>query len=173
MAGNDKSGMPETLSTPTNGLLKPPRTACFSEPAMQRPITVLLIEDNPEQADLVKQSLAGETDTGYRVEWVSSLLDGMKTLAEAGVDVVLLDLGLPELEGYKSHTAIRRTAPQVPIVILTADERALSRELTLSAGAVDYLIKGEISDAELRQAIRAAVLKPRNPGPASNFGWYT
>jgi DNA-binding response OmpR family regulator len=140
---------------------------------MQRPITVLLVEDNPDQAELIKLSLGGDADGGYRVEWASNLLDGMKSLSEPGIDVVLLDLGLPELDGYKSHTAIRRSAPQVPIVILTADDRAVSRELTLSGGAADYLIKGEITDSELRQAIRAAVLRPRNYGPPSNSGWYT
>ncbi len=133
---------------------------------------MLLIEDNPDQADLVKLSLETESDSEYRVEWASNLLDGLKILAEPGIDVILLDLGLPELDGYKSHTAIRRSAPHIPIVILTADERPVSRELTLSAGAADYLVKGEVSDYELRRAIRAAFMRPRNSGP-SNSSWYT
>lgn len=164
--------MPTTCSTLLTGQLDPPKGACLAEPAVERPITVLLIEDNPDQADLVKHDLSAEGDTGYRVEWVPTLLDGMKCLAEPGIDVVLLDLGLPELEGYKSHTAIRRSAPQVPIVILTADERAVSRELTLSAGAADYLIKGEISGLQLRQSLRAALQRARHPGSGNNTNWY-
>jgi DNA-binding response OmpR family regulator len=144
--------------------LKPPLGGALSESATQRPITVLLIEDNAEQAELVKLSLAGESGSGYRVDWASNLMDGMKTLSEPGIDVVVLDLGLPELDGYKSHTAVHRFAPQVPIVVLTADERPASRELTLAAGAADYLIKGEVSDAQLRLAIRTAHFGRRDRG---------
>jgi CheY-like chemotaxis protein len=96
----------------------------------------------------------------------------IKILSKPGIDIILLDLGLPELDGYKSHTAISRSAPHILIVILTTDERPVSRELTLSAGAADYLVKGEVSDYELRRAIRVAFLRPRKSGVSSS-AWYT
>lgn len=150
--------MAASFSVHPAGRFKPPIGGGFAEPAAEQPISVLLIEDNSEQAELVRLSLAGESEEGYRVSWVATLMEGMKILSEPGVDVVVLDLGLPELEGYKSHTAIHRFAPQVPVVILTADDSAASRDLTMAAGAADYLIKGEVSDAQLRLAVRAAFM---------------
>jgi len=161
-----------TSAAQSTGPLNLPTGTCLADPAVQRSITVLLIEDNPDQADLVKLSLAAESDSEYRVEWASNLLDGLKILSKPGIDVILLDLGLPELDGYKSHTAISRSAPHILIVILTTDERPVSRELTLSAGAADYLVKGEVSDYELRRAIRVAFLRPRKSGVSSS-AWYT
>jgi CheY-like chemotaxis protein len=144
-----------------------PTSTCLADPAVQRSITVLLIEDNPDQADLVKLSLAAESDSEYRVEWASN-----QDLVQTWDRHNPARSGLPELDGYKSHTAISRSAPHILIVILTTDERPVSRELTLSAGAADYLVKGEVSDYELRRAIRVAFLRPRKSGVSSS-AWYT
>jgi CheY-like chemotaxis protein len=79
--------------------------------------------------------------------------------------VILLDLGLPELSGYKSYRAVEATVEgKVPIVILTSDERNLSKELTMGFGAADYLLKSANSPSQLRQALLNAIVlfRPRN-----------
>ena len=129
--------------------------------ASSLPINVLLIEDSSEQASWVKHILEGEPRSGYSVEWVPTLIRGMKRVAQPGVDVVLLDLGLPELSGYRSHTAIRLVAPNTPVVVLTADESNESHELAILDGAADYLVKGEITSEELREALRLSFLANR------------
>ena len=101
-------------------------------------IHVLLIEDNLEQADLVQITLA-EAGDQFQVEWVPNLVAAINLLAQPGIDVTVLDLGMPELLGPKSHRAIRLTAPEVPVVILTADDHVDSKDLTLAAGAEEYL----------------------------------
>jgi DNA-binding response OmpR family regulator len=122
------------------------------------PIHVLLIEDNEDSADLVRTRLSTGSGQKFRVEWRRSVLDGMGRLTDPGVDVVLLDLGLPELSGYQSYQAIALAAgSSVPIVILTADDSRFTRDLILQFGAADYLVKHESTPAQLRQALENAV----------------
>lgn len=98
-------------------------------------IRVLHIEDNPEQAMLIRMQLtANETDP-FSVEWIPTVLEGTQRASKPGVDVVLLDLGMPELVGHRTHTAIRAASPDVPIVILTGDDRSISRELAMRCDA--------------------------------------
>jgi DNA-binding response OmpR family regulator len=121
------------------------------------PIQVLLVEDNADAAWLVQFCLTGEGEQ-FRVEWASDLLQAMTRLAQPGIEVILLDLGLPELNGYKSFSAIDAAGEgKVPVVILTSDGSRDSRELTLGCGASDYLIKDSISPARLRAALVEAV----------------
>ncbi len=138
-------------------------------PSVGRPIQVLLVEDSAEAAELVQIYLAEEGAKPFRVEWACNLVEAMARLAQPGLDVVLLDLGLPELSSYKSYRAIDVAAgPQVPVVILTSDDRSVSRDLTLGFGASDYLLKQESSPARLKQALRQAVAHSR-PGRGSSL----
>jgi DNA-binding response OmpR family regulator len=122
-------------------------------------LRVLLIEDEPEAANLVSAYLTERREDRFQVEWIPDLLDAMFRLQHAGVDVVLLDLGLPHRDGDKSFRAIQgMTEGKIPIVILTADDRAGSRDLILASGAAGYLTKQQVSGVELRIALRGAVL---------------
>jgi DNA-binding response OmpR family regulator len=128
------------------------------------PIQVLLIEDDPESAELVRIRLTEDAAQPFRMEWRPNLLEGMDRLIEPGIDVVLLDLGLPELSGYKSYQAVALAAGnRVPIVILTADDRALSKEIIMEFGAADYLLKHQSTSLQLRQALHQAILRRRQP----------
>ena len=130
--------------------------------AFARPIQVLLIEDDTDAALLVDVYLTQDNGNPFRVEWVANLSEALNRLGEPGIDVVLLDLGLPELNGYRSYRAIEAsTGGNLPIVILTSDDRSLSKDLTLELGAADYLLKSENSPTQLRQALRNAILRFR------------
>jgi two-component system catabolic regulation response regulator CreB len=130
--------------------------------AVDWPIQVLLVEDNADAAWLVEFCLTGEGEQ-FRIEWASDLLQAMTRLAQPGIEVVLLDLGLPELDGYKSFRAIDAAADgKIPVVILTSDDSRDSRDLTLGYGASDYLIKDSISPARLRAALVDAVQSGRH-----------
>jgi DNA-binding response OmpR family regulator len=126
------------------------------------PIQVLLVEDNAEAAWLVQVCLTANEREQFRVEWSQNLLDAMTRLAEPGIEVVLLDLGLPELNGYRSFRAIdAATDGKVPVVILTSDDRCVSKDLTVGFGASDYLMKGRVSPVQLRQSLLDAIRQRR------------
>ena len=121
-----------------------------------KPIRVLLVEDNPGDARLIREMLAGAEAQVFSVEWVSRLADGLEKLSQDQIDVVLLDLGLPDSQGLETFIKAHDHAPQVPFLVLTglADET-----LALTAvrkGAQDYLFKDETHPNLLLRAIRYA-----------------
>ncbi len=134
----------------------------YKEPTVYRAapqrITVLLVEDDPEQAILTRLQVV-DGDSPFRLEWKEDLQAAMTRLREPGIDVVLLDLGMQEMEGYKTHLAIKRVSA-TPVVILTSDERAASQDLTKTLGATHYLIKQRASPVDVRRALWEAVAAP-------------
>jgi len=128
-------------------------------------LRVLLIEDDPGYAMLVRQLLlANEGRPSGRVQLTSveQLSNGLARLADRNaLDVVLLDLGLPDSDGLKTLARVRQQAPGVPVVVLTgaADER-LALE-ALQRGAQDYLIKTDTDGEKLRRSVRYAIERQR------------
>jgi DNA-binding response OmpR family regulator len=117
-----------------------------------------LVEDDAEAAELVQIGLSEDSTDPFRVEWSQNLISAMNRLVDPGVDVILLDLGLPELTGYRTYRAIEAAADhRVPVVILTSDERVNIRQVTLEFGASDYLLKGQSTPGQLRRSLRNAV----------------
>jgi DNA-binding response OmpR family regulator len=140
----------------------PPEMALKEGGEPRRPIQVLLVEDDAETAELVQMGLMDSTDGYFRSEWSRNLVDATKRLAHPGIDVIVLDLGLPESNGCTSYRAIDTAAGhRLPIVIYTSDDRNLSRHVTLRLGASDYLLKHRNSTSQLRRALRGALLHGR------------
>jgi sigma-B regulation protein RsbU (phosphoserine phosphatase) len=123
-----------------------------------RPIRVLLVEDDPDQANLAMAYLNGDRSDLFRVEWKDNLLNAVSRLAQPGIDVVLLDLGMPDLSGYKTHLAITPVTQKTPVVVLTADESAVSKDVTKMQGVFRYLLKQRTSPVVLRQVVHEAAL---------------
>ena len=78
-------------------------------------------------------------------------------LAEREVDLILLDLGLPDAEGVTAVRRVRTAAPRVPLVVLTGRDDESLAALALQEGAQDYLIKGQIDSRGLLRALRYAI----------------
>lgn len=120
-------------------------------------LRVLLIEDNPADARLIESTLSRALPQGFDIELTGRLGDAEGLLAEQQFDVVLLDLQLPDSRGLDTLAALRRSAPALPIVVLTVlgdQETALA---AVRMGAQDYLPK-EIVDPELLgRAIRYSI----------------
>ena len=125
------------------------------------PITVLLVEDNPGDARLILE-LLGEVQTqAFDLERVERLDDALTRLSRTGVDVVLLDLGLPDSQGLETFMRARRGAPDEPIVVISGlDDERLALEAVRS-GAQDYLVKGRIEGHLLARVLRYAVERKR------------
>jgi diguanylate cyclase (GGDEF)-like protein len=118
---------------------------------------VLLIEDNAGDARLLREMVNEEHESSTDVTHVECLREAEDFLSNTEVDIVLLDLGLPDAEGL---TALRRTqtaAPRVPLVVLTGTDDEVLAAQAMRAGAQDYLIKGRIESRGLLRALRYAI----------------
>lgn len=119
----------------------------MSEP---KPLSVLIVEDDEGIGGGLVRALSGE---GYQPVWCRSAAEA-RTQSLHGVDLVLLDLGLPDEDGLDLCRSIRREAPGMPIVILTARGNEADLVVGLDAGADDYLVK-PFRLAELFARLRA------------------
>jgi diguanylate cyclase (GGDEF)-like protein/PAS domain S-box-containing protein len=132
----------------------------MSMDSTQPPLRVVLIEDSDGYAALVGALLGAEPEAP-RVTRFARLEDGLRHLAHAPADCVLLDLGLPDGDGAELLERLRKVAPDVPVVVLTgrADEGLGVR--LIRAGAQDYVVKGGEGAGALMRAIRHAVERRR------------
>ncbi len=123
-------------------------------------LTVLLIEDNPDYAAVVRHWLSQPgAEVEYALNWTDSLADGRRRLARGDVSVILLDLNLSDSEGAPTFAAVRAQAPDVPVIILSAgDEVSMALNL-IREGADNYLAKSGCTAEALTRAIRYAVVK--------------
>jgi two-component system cell cycle sensor histidine kinase/response regulator CckA len=125
------------------------------------PITVLLVEDNPGDARLILELLGEVQAQAFDLERVDRLDDALARLAHAAVDVVLLDLGLPDSQGLDTFVRARRGAPDEPIVVISGlDDERVALEAVRS-GAQDYLVKGRIEGHLLARVLRYAIERKR------------
>ena len=121
------------------------------------PIKILLVEDNPADADLLQEILSDANETQWSLVHVEKLKEALHTLRENHFDVVLLDLSLPDKKGLCTVTQTYEAAPDLPIVVLTGlNDKFIALE-ALRQGAQDYLVKGKIDSNLLFRAIRHAI----------------
>ena len=125
--------------------------------------SVVIVEDEQRIRELVARVLA---DGGYDVETASNAMDGLQTVVHSAPDLVILDMGLPDLDGLELLKMIRAVSA-VPIIVATA--RGEDRDIvsTLDAGADDYLVKPfsvEQLEARVRAVLRRVGADGR-PGP--------
>ncbi len=123
-------------------------------PGADIPLEILLVEDSAPMARLLIELLRGEPT--LKLHWVQTMADALTRLAASGIDLVLLDLGLPDSRGLATVARIVGAHPMVPVIVLTMhDDNALAEE-ALGAGAQAYLYKGTIEPAQLVRAIQDA-----------------
>jgi two-component system, OmpR family, response regulator MprA len=128
-----------------------------------RPVRILVVEDDEEIAQVLQRSLRLE---GYEVKLAG---DGVQGLEEAHAflpDLIVLDLGLPRLDGVDVAKRLRESGDEVPILILTARDALEARVEGLDVGADDYLVK-PFERQELLARMRALLRRrpPRGMAP--------
>jgi signal transduction histidine kinase len=122
---------------------------------------VLLVEDNPGDARLLREMFKEDGSLDVDFACVSFMFEAEKHLAMSTVDIILLDLGLPDAQGLVAIRRARIAAPDTPLVVLTGmDDEALAAQ-SLQEGAQDYLIKGQIETRGLLRALRYATERKR------------
>ncbi len=130
------------------------------DPIAGDPITVLLVEDHPGDARLVREALRDARSLQFRVVHVTTLAAGIAHLRGADVDVVLLDLSLPDGAGLASIACIQAAALRMPILVLTGTEDEGLALQAVRGGAQDYLVKG-VDGGTLARAVAHAVERHR------------
>ena len=122
-------------------------------------IRVLLIEDSPDDAQLIQVLLGKATDSSFVVSHENRLHKGVARLERDRFDVVLLDLSLPDSFGLDTFMSVHETAPRVPIIVLTSldDDELAAR--AVREGAQDYLVKREVDTRLLVRSVRYAIAR--------------
>jgi two-component system cell cycle sensor histidine kinase/response regulator CckA len=122
-----------------------------------KPIKILLIEDNLGDARLLEEMLNNGEPSSFTTLWADRLSKGLEQLEAEAIDLVLLDLSLPDSQGLDTFTRVHAQKPQVPIIVLSglSDEQVSIK--AVREGAQDYLIKGQVDSSLLTRAIRYAI----------------
>jgi sigma-B regulation protein RsbU (phosphoserine phosphatase) len=127
----------------------------------EKTLKVLLVEDNAGDVRLLREMFSKERSDSFELTHCLRMGEAERHLAKGGVDIVLLDMGLPDGHGLDTVRRAHAAAPGVPVIVLTGlDDEALAAE-AMKEGAQDYLIKGQIENRALPRALRHAIERHR------------
>jgi Flp pilus assembly CpaE family ATPase len=135
-----------------------------------KPSRILLLEDDPGDARLLRMMLEQAAAGQFELTRVERLSDALRLLGNATFEVILADLLVPDSRGLATFSQLQAQAPHVPIVVFSGlmDESVAIR--AVQQGAQDYLIKGQVNGASLVRSIRYAMERSRSPEAASGKG---
>ena len=122
---------------------------------------VLLIEDNPGDARLLKEMLAEEPPAPFRLSCADRLSNAMELLSSQTVDLLLLDLSLPDSQGLDTFSKVYAHSPKVPIIVLTGNDDSALALAAVKAGAQDYLFKGRLDRELLVRSMQYSIERKR------------
>jgi len=127
----------------------------------QKTLHVLVVEDNTADAILLRQMFHKESEKSFELVHVKTMNAAVEHLQKGEVDIVLLDLGLPDGHGVDTVRRVKAVAPEVPVIVLTGlDDEVLAAKV-MKEGAQDYLIKGQIENRALPRTLRYVIERHR------------
>ncbi len=121
---------------------------------------ILLIEDDPLHAQMIEAMIAAESES-FETVAETDLQASLARMDEGDIDLVLLDLALPDSDGLDTFHRIHERAPHLPVIILTATGDSDLALRTVQAGAQDYLVKWEMDHRLLQRSIQYAIERKR------------
>ncbi len=128
---------------------------------MEDEIKVLIVEDNPADSRTMEELLTESEESIFEVEVADKLSVALERLSTESVDVILLDLGLPDSHGLDTFSEMNSSSPRIPIIVLTGmDDHNLAIE-AVRIGAQDYLVKGEVDCNRLVRSTLFAIERKR------------
>ncbi|MCI0680805.1 MAG: ATP-binding protein [Gemmataceae bacterium] len=122
-----------------------------------QPIRILLIEDNPGDAELLEVMLGQVAGTPFALECADRLAGGIERLARGGIDLVMLDLTLPDSHGLDTFRKVKARAPSIPIVVMSGISDETIAIKAVHESAQDYLVKGQVTSQLLARGLRYAL----------------
>jgi signal transduction histidine kinase len=127
----------------------------------EKTLHVLLVEDNAGDARLLREMFCKEKPGSFQLTHLLRMSEAEALLAKGGVDIVLLDMGLPDAHGIETVRRAHAVAPNIPLIVLTGlEDEDLAAE-AIKEGAQDYLIKGQIENRALPRTLRHAIERHR------------
>jgi two-component sensor histidine kinase len=166
MSDSPSSSFQEQLTPLGSGAAEPRLLADGGQTAGRNLMTAtliraLLVEDNPGDARLLRESVIEVAAPQLAWTHVERLAEALHQLDEASFDVMLLDLSLPDTQGFDTFARAHAHHPDLPVVVLTGlDDEAMAIR-TVQEGAQDYLVKGRIDGAALVRSLRYAIERCR------------
>ncbi len=124
-------------------------------------INVLLIEDNPGDTRLIRELLKEAKGSPTGLLCADRLSSGLEQLSKGGVDVVLLDLSLPDCKGLETFRRVHTHARELPVIVLTGFDDEDLAMAAVQDGAQDYIAKGAVTSQSLMRSLRFAVERNR------------
>src|SRR6185369_7725637 len=122
---------------------------------------VLLIEDNPGDARLIREMLAEDPDAPFRLHFAERLSAGLELLSAGDSSLVLLDLSLPDSFGLETFAKVYAHSPAVPIIVLTGNDDQTVALSAVKGGAQDYLVKGRLDRELLLRSMQYSIERKR------------
>lgn len=127
---------------------------------MNAPLKVLMIEDDPNYVALVQKWLLRGTERTFKLYWTDSLEAGLNRLSKGGVDLILLDLGLPDSGGLETFSRVKMQAAGIPLIVLSGDNtEQLALQLVQDNAHDSVLYKSSSNRDSLTKMIDYAVAK--------------
>ena len=162
-----------TLRDTSLKIPRPPIDTNAPGKPIAKTIKVLLIEDNPGEAIVIESVLLKAATkipqlSGVAVSRAGLLSGGIERILNGDIDIVFLDLSLPDSEGLDTLKRILEQDPGIPVVVLTGREDSTGASQAMKLGAQDYLIKGQVDEAGMIRAVRHA-FDVRRESPRFSF----
>jgi len=124
-------------------------------------LSVLVVEDNPGDYELVVEYLSDVSNASYQFKHCVSLQDISGVLKSSHIDVILLDLSLPDSSGIDTVSNVRSISKSLPIIVLTGIDNDELGEQAIQQGAQEYLNKNELSGRMLARIIKYAIKRKK------------
>jgi two-component sensor histidine kinase/CheY-like chemotaxis protein len=124
-------------------------------------MTILLIEDNPADVEIIRELLSDQNGSSFDIACADRVSAAAPFFAKGGIDIILLDLGLPDSQGLDTLRLVRDKAGEVPIVVLTMLDNEETGLNALKDGAQDYLVKGQMNGPSIARSLRYAIERGR------------
>ncbi len=131
-------------------------------PAETTSLRLLIVEDDLASARLLGELLETSTAPRFAIHHVTTAAEACAAIGRGGIDVVLLDLGLPDAKDLQALTKLEECLHEIPVIVLTGHGDETLAKDALHRGAEDYLLKGTVDRSSLLRAIRYAVERHRS-----------
>ena len=148
------------VATPPTAVDGEPVPVSLPASSLTTPLSILLIEDDPGDALLVEE-MASDAAPEFDLVWAKSLSHACALLEDGRPDCVLLDLHLPDAQGFGALAAVQRSAPETPVVVMTGLAEDRTGLAAVAAGAQDYLVKGRVDADLFTRSVRYAIERKR------------